>query len=171
MSSQLFIDSNSNSATSNIESVNLVLNPYVLLVDTQYTFKLHVQLQSGSASESYVQVRTNSPPSPGKLVVAPSTGIEFDSSNPFLFTALNWYDDDLPLTYAFGYIDYTSNRFVTKRSRDEQPSYENALGLPAGDKYRDYKLMASMIVFDKLDSNTTVSIDVTVTLNIVSCSN
>eukprot|EP01036_Dinobryon_divergens_P061868 gene61868-biopygen30867 len=46
-------------------------------------------------------VITNMPPVGGRVQVSPPTG--FEVQTPFLFTAMNWTDQDLPLRYQFSY--------------------------------------------------------------------
>ncbi len=47
-----------------------------------------------------VNVLVNSAPRPGGFYVSPSEGVEF--STLFSFSASNWQDVNLPLTYSFG---------------------------------------------------------------------
>merc|ERR1711871_1047950 len=56
-----------------------------------------------------ISITINDAPIPGKFSVSPDHGKEM--STLFTMTCVNWSDDDLPLTFAFGYWSI-SNRNV-----------------------------------------------------------
>jgi hypothetical protein len=91
-----------------VNSLYLGIKPEVLESDITYTFKLTcTSPSSGSSTVGSIDLKTNSPPSPGSFIVSPSSGIELSTS--FTFIALNWEDQDLPITYQFGYVEYNNN--------------------------------------------------------------
>ena len=57
---------------------------------------------------------TNGPPLLGKVLVNPTTG--FEILDKFYFTASKWEDDDLPLSYSYGFYrsDGSKNVLQTK---------------------------------------------------------
>ena len=59
------------------------------------------------SSSNFIDLVMNSPPSSGSLTVSPSGGMEL--TDLFQIVAANWYDDNLPLSYYFGYMDHRGN--------------------------------------------------------------
>ena len=91
-------------------------------------------------------VMINSPPISGRFDVVPSTGFEFDTKYK-MYTS-QWYDDDLPLQYSFGFIAPTGSLILFAK---KQMSNSIAL-LPAGQDSADFELSCQMRVFDSYDA-------------------
>jgi hypothetical protein len=86
------------SSVSNKLSVVVALS--ILTEGDTYTLRLTATDSYGESSYSTVSLTMNEPPSSGDIDVTPKNGYALDTS--FTFTATNWVDDDLPLTYIFG---------------------------------------------------------------------
>ena len=109
----------------------LALPTNVLPAGVTYSFILTCSLASpGKSASSLITVEVNKAPSPGLLLISPSTGGE-ELSTSFVFSCSRWVDDDLPLTYVFGYLS-SSGQQVMLRSRSETSFSSNQL--PAGQK-------------------------------------
>jgi hypothetical protein len=65
--------------------------------------------QGQLTSTASVTIIVNEPPSPGLFHVSPKNGTELLTS--FTMSASLWVDPDLPLQYAFGFIDATGEFF------------------------------------------------------------
>jgi hypothetical protein len=92
-----------------------------------FTFTLTCSLTNGYSFSSSVRITTNSAPFGGVLEVKPDSGVMLDTR--FLMTSLNWVDEDLPLSYQFGYLTSLTS-FVVLRSKLEL-SHTSTL-LPSG---------------------------------------
>ena len=75
----------------------------LLTAGNTYTFRFTASKGRGAAASSaysHVSVTMNEAPASGRLDVAPRAG--WALATAFAFSATNWEDEDLPLTYIFG---------------------------------------------------------------------
>lgn len=121
----------------------LALRPDSLVGYATYRFVL----ECGRASAS-IDVTTNGPPQYGTFVVAPSVGVELDTT--FNMHTESWYDSNLLLTYQFGYFSTTGLRIVLQ-SRSER-SFVSTL-LPRGAANAAFNVTCRVLVFDALDAS------------------
>lgn len=128
------------------------LNYFVLSADTLpensiTTFQLLCQRASTS-----IVVITNGPPQPGLFKIEPLKGVELDTA--FLFAASLWSDEDIPISYSFGfYATNTSTTVATIKARSEASfTYSN---LPAGLEESKYQIRGLLLVYDSLSASTT----------------
>jgi hypothetical protein len=106
---------------------------------------LQFTLSCGNSAVSTV-VTTNGAPLPGSFSVKPESGVEVLTA--FTFSAAQWFDPDLPLTYQFGFQAAISLSNLVIVSRSEL-SY--AVGsLPVGDANRANAVSCNLRVFDSL---------------------
>lgn len=140
---------------------NLAMKPNALPVNTYLTFTLTTTLVNGDSVASSLVVITNSAPTPGIFSVDPILGVAL--TDPFVFAASLWQDDDLPLTYAFGFLSKT----VSAAFQALQPRSELTYGtylLPVGSDARNYALICAAQIFDSYEVNTTSLVQVQVTV-------
>jgi len=127
-------------------------NYFVLSADTLpensiTTFQLLCQRASTS-----IVVITNGPPQPGLFEISPSKGVELDTS--FLFSASLWSDEDIPISYSFGfYATNTSTTVATIKARSEA-SFTSS-NLPAGLEESKFQIRGLLLVYDSLSASTT----------------
>jgi hypothetical protein len=114
-------------------------------------------LSCGDAHTS-VTVTTNGAPLRGQFSVEPSEGIELATS--YTFSATQWTDPDLPLTYQFGFESGTSLLKLVIVSKSEL-SYSSS-SLPAGLPEIQYRLNCSLEVFDSVGATARVTVAVVV---------
>jgi hypothetical protein len=110
---------------------------------------LRFTLSCGSAAVSTV-VTTNGAPLPGSFSVKPESGVELLTG--FTFSAAQWSDPDLPLTYQFGFQPAISLSNLVIVSRSEL-SYASS-SLPVGDANRASAVSCNLRVFDSLGAFT-----------------
>jgi len=89
--------------------INLVIYNNMLPASSSLIFTLSCGLSSAS-----IHVTTNGPPLMGSFKALPNNGIEL--STTFNFTASNYVDPDLPLTYQFGFISNNIHNVLQSRS-------------------------------------------------------
>ena len=87
------------SNTENYVLYDFALPSFTLSKSSKFDFTLKIDI--GVLYSNSITVFTNGAPMPGSLRVIPSLGVELITD--FLFSAKNWDDDDLPLTYSFGF--------------------------------------------------------------------
>jgi len=97
--SDLFVSGGSYVSTVS-NKLTAVLGLMILTEGDTYTLRLTATDSYGASSYSTVSLTMNEPPSSGSIDVSPNNGYALDTS--FTFTATNWVDNDLPLTYIFG---------------------------------------------------------------------
>ena len=56
-----------------------------------------------STAMNFIDIAMNQPPTAGTMMVSPPVGVEL--TDVFSMSASGWYDVDMPLSFAFGYID------------------------------------------------------------------
>jgi hypothetical protein len=153
-----------------------VLAPYSLREGTTMTFELtctqyaSAAVYGGSSDDgvdysqftdlvgtSSITVEVNSPPSPGQFAVTPPVGTEL--KDMFSFSSSLWSDDDLPITYQYGFVS-TGGRLMPVQSRSESAS--RSVILPAGDPLEDYVLLCVATIYDSFNANTTMTASVSV---------
>ena len=138
---------------------NFALETNTLPPNTYLTFTLTTALISGASVTASVVVITNGNPVPGEFTVTPSNGIALIDT--FLFTAGLWQDDDLPLTYSFGFLAKTvSANFLPMR--DPLELTYGSFNLPVGSDARNYSLVCAVRIFDAYAASVTVTKTVTV---------
>ena len=128
---------------------SLVLLPKVLSSASNLIFTLTCDLDNGYSSKASVLVQINMPPQPGYFICTPNTG--FSLETPFTFSAYQWTDFDLPLSYEFGYLSQRSI-FLASRSRLEYPRDKSIL--PAGYESANYTLIVRSRIYDSMGTMT-----------------
>jgi hypothetical protein len=101
---------------------------------------------SGSDAFSSISIRVNQPPVSGRFVVTPATGIAVQTQ--FRFSATIWEDlnNDLPLSYEFGFISVAGTSTALRRERELNSA---RLLLPRGHRGSDFnELKTYVLVFD-----------------------
>eukprot|EP01038_Epipyxis_sp_PR26KG_P013964 gene13964-18730_t len=113
---------------------------------SSFLFTFYAPLNNGEGnSSSSILVTTNGPPLAGRFKVDPSSGSAL--VDKFLFSSLNWYDEDLPLFYQFGYD--TVNVLQTKSEK----TFVHTI-LPSGKNTSLLSLECFVHVYDSLSSYT-----------------
>jgi hypothetical protein len=151
------------SPTNSPHVLSLVIVGNSLPRQSSFTFTLSCVLSNGHSSSNRVTISTNSPPFGGALEVSPARGVMLQTW--FSMIGLGWVDEDLPLSFQFGYLQSTSSSLILLRSK-LQLSHTSSL-LPFGTQRlmddSSSNLTCVVIVFDQLDSpstaNSTVLID------------
>jgi hypothetical protein len=118
-----------------------------------YVFSLYAD-----ATYSSIEVTINTPPAVGRVVISPSNGTEMDTR--FLVEASRWTDDDMPLSYQFGYENPKDGSILIVRGRAEIAFADTSL--PSGGESRDNKVLCTVKVFDFLNAFTVGSEHATV---------
>ncbi|RYG68135.1 hypothetical protein EON64_05855, partial [archaeon] len=132
---------------------HLPLNTALLPTGINLLFSLSCSLRDpGSSSTSSVAVQINSLPRPGLFAISPDEEVEL--SFLFAFTCSRWIDEDLPLSYQFGFVSNAGSE-VTLRSK--LPASFAELGLPAGMSGRNYSVSCFAQVYDVYEGKTTAS--------------
>ena len=123
-----------------------VIKPQSLQVLTEYNFAINVNYLNGNSIQSSISVTTNSPPFPGKFTVSPSSGKEL--MDEFMISAINWEDDDLPLSYVFGVVSDAGSNVVLQSKSEES---RGRLYLNANDDGSDVSVFSE--IYDNLGLN------------------
>jgi hypothetical protein len=129
---------------------SLVIPSNILPEQSTFIFSLSCVLDNGHSSSSRVIITTNSPPFGGALEIKPSTGVMLETI--FVMVSTGWIDEDLPLSYQFGYLTSTDQINVL-RSRLEL-AYTSSLlpsASPQGNRIHS-NLSCVVNVFDQFDS-------------------
>ena len=129
----------------NIETTfHFILDKNTLEQGETYTFTV-----SCKALTESIQIITNIPPKHGQLVVTPVEGIELE--DPFRLIAYDYMDDDIPLSFRFGYISNTNqDNLLQKKSASNTT---NTI-LPAGSNSKHFEINCTVSVYDIFDANT-----------------
>ena len=87
-----------------INHMSLAFPPYSLLPGNVYRFRLAAKGKNGQYGEAMIDIKTESVPSSGFLLVQPNTGMPIHTS--FSLRARSWTDSvgDVPLKYRFGFF-------------------------------------------------------------------
>ena len=149
---------------SKIQSVlNFALSPASLRERATFTFTLSCLPQSSARiTRSSLEVSTNGPPLAGEFIVMPERGIALNTS--FMFLSSKWFDEDLPLSYHYGFV--SSDALITLQSRSEI-LYGNST-LPVGEALLNFRLQLFAQIFDVMNAQSTVYKSVTVDKAVVS---
>ena len=136
---------------SGFSTMTLVLPANSLPPGSTLTFTLSCRsAKTGFSSSASLIVVINSPPQGGVFVVTPSRGHELIDS--FTFSASRWWDSDLPINYAFGFITPSSRTLNVVQALSQQ-LFTTTL-LPAGQDTSNYTLACQMLVYDSYLSST-----------------
>jgi hypothetical protein len=153
------INNNNNNNNNNDLNFGLVVpanSEFSLGID--YNFKLTCILDNGIKSSSDITITINEPPLPGSFHVTYKQDAKA-LKDDFKYEALYWNDDDLPLSYAFGYYDLQSKFLVTRNKLENKPTA--TILLPVVDIITKTTTCVAMI-YDSLDANSTSTDIVTV---------
>eukprot|EP01039_Chlorochromonas_danica_P010633 gene10633-11785_t len=101
-------------------------------------------------STSQISFTVNAAPRSGLFSIIPSSGQELTTL--FSYSCSQWLDEDLPLSYQFGYFSIAGRQMIL---RSRLPTAYADLLLTAGEAVQGYKVMAVAQVFDALNSNAT----------------
>ena len=129
-----------------------------LPIGATLSFTLNIVLQSGKTSSASVAVSTNAPPQPGLFRCSPSQGIEVQTG--YQFSALQWLDSSLPISYQFGVVT-SSGSYLSLQSRSE--SSFGTTSLSAGLQSMNYTQTLFVQVYDNLNSSSLAYTSVIVT--------
>jgi hypothetical protein len=165
----LLTQSLSSSRTSSPHVLSLVLVGNSLSPQSSFIFTLTCSLANGYSSSSSVAISTNSPPFGGLLEVSPIVGVMLETM--FSMLTYDWVDEDLPLSFQFGYLTSpsshtsTSGAMAVLRSK-LQLSYTSSL-LPSNSPLRNVNdstanLTCAVMVFDQFDSSSSALLNVLV---------
>ena len=141
-----------------VTSFSLLLPENSLSGGQTYTFSL-ICRNSASLDEvatASLAVYVNSPPLQGHLAVTPHTGTAL--STDFMFIAFDWLDQDLPLSFAFGFSEAQNNYILQDLS---EISY-GVSQLPSRGDNRNITCFTQVV--DVLGANTTATDSVFVVL-------
>jgi hypothetical protein len=140
--------------------VSLVIASRSLPQQSSFLFTLSCSLVNGYTSSSSVVITTNSPPFGGVLEVNPVAGVMLQTF--FSMLAPGWVDEDLPLSYQFGYLS-THISPIVLRSKLQLSHFSSLLPSgPANTQESVSNLTCLVLVFDQLDSPSTETFDVIV---------
>ena len=151
--------------SSGLSTVLLVLPAYSLTPGSSLTFTLSCRSKTtGFSSSASLSVVVNSPPQGGVFVVTPSNGLQL--TDTFTFSASRWWDTDLPINYAFGFVSPSSGSLSVIQSLSQR--IYTTTSLPAGQDMSDYTLACQMLVYDSYLSSTAATQTIQVNPSVVS---
>lgn len=101
-----------NPATTVADESKVLVSLRALTEGATYTLRLTATDTTGATSFAETMLLMNKSPSSGSLAVTPATG--FAMEKMFIFSAANWVDEDLPMTYAFGVAPLASDGATVK---------------------------------------------------------
>jgi hypothetical protein len=133
---------------------NLVLSANSLPERSTFTFKLICEVLGGVSSFAAITVRINGPPFVGVLTSNPTQGTMLNTS--FQLVASRFEDDDIPLTYEFGYYSSGTNGAIMVLQSKSLKSHVSST-LPAGPKSNGFVVVVLVRVFDSLSANTSAT--------------
>ena len=129
-----------------ISTAYLVLKPNSLQSGAYYT----LTLSCSALSHSSIVFSTNEAPRGGQLISDPIEGVE--AVTIFSLIVAKMQDDDMPLTYQFGYYVATTSTEYTLTSKTETTSCETIL--PSGDALNNFELMVFVNGYDSYGATT-----------------
>jgi hypothetical protein len=138
--------------------LSLVIVGNSLPPQSSFVFTLSCSLTNGYSSSSNFIITTNSPPFGGVLEVNPVKGVMLETV--FTMLSLDWVDEDLPLSYQFGYFTFSPSLSISSstgatvfRSKLQMP--HTSTTLPSGSlrNQSSSNLTCVVVVFDDLDSS------------------
>jgi hypothetical protein len=139
----------------NVYFLTFVIAANQLPERNSYKITLHC-----SDSFSSIIVTTNGPPMNGTFSVLPSSGVELETL--FSFSTELWNDDDIPITYQFGFFSNNNNNDGNENMMILQGRSEilNIISsLPSGLESNNHRITCILHVFDSLQCSTTSTID------------
>ena len=125
-------------------TVYLYLKANALSIATSYQFTIHCGYLN-----YMIRITTNSPPSNGAFTVDPLSGSEL--STQFQYSAFAWVDENLPLSYQFGFNDPGSGLELILQDKSAFNNTHSTL--PSGLQASRYTVNATMEVFDSLSAS------------------
>ena len=128
-----------------IYSFNLAIRGQSLPMGSAFDFSLSV-----GQSSTTIRVVVVSPPRPGQFSVSPQLGFEFQDH--FLFSTSKWTDDELPLSYAFGYISLGNAKSMMELQRRKEVSSLAHVMLPGGEESRNFSLTCTVAAYNNLNA-------------------
>ena len=134
----------------------LTLRPNSLPIGLMLTFTFTLTTPKATI-KSNINIMTNSPPVSGLFNVDPPTGHETETV--FVFLAMNWIDEDLPLSFEFGYTS-SSGQILLIKWKSEKSSASSYL--PSGADYFNHNVLSILNVYDSLNAMTLSSFTVQV---------
>jgi histone H3/H4 len=147
---------------STFSNLYLSINPNTLPAGSKLLFTLScVDQTTLSKSLASVLISTNSPPSPGSVLVSPSVGgIALETA--FKLSASGWVDSNTPLSYEFGFLAPTGGNNALVVQTKSQRSYAESILLPAGFSSSNYSVTLVYQIFDNLGASITQYLSVRV---------
>ena len=144
---------------------NLVIQSSTLDPGSTYVFELSVtNVQSGiTATSVSVSVEIVEAPRSGKMEVFPLIGVEV--LDFFQFSTSQWTNNELPLTYSFGYysqVEAEHNSMLELKGRSEFMFLFDQI-LPGGIEALNYSLICGVYAFNALDARSQATQNVQVT--------
>jgi hypothetical protein len=146
-----------------VDLPSIALTPTTIVTPSNVVeFPLYLALGSGSLNprSSYlfqascrsvvasVSVATNGAPYNGKFSVTPPSGTEL--STPFDFTATSWFDENLPLSYQFGFLSGSEVFLLVQGKSENSAATTNLPSVPGGN------VTCQVQVFDAFGASTVV---------------
>ena len=128
---------------------NMAIAASSLDAGSVYDFVLTVGGGQDSSS-TRISVHVVEPPRSGELTVSPLSGSEMQDM--FQFTTSRWTDDELPLSYAFGYFSGTAVESMLELQRRSESSFLGDKYLPRGVESLGFNLTCGMYAFNALDA-------------------
>ena len=144
---------------------NLVIQSFTLDPGSTYVFKLSVRnMQSGiTATTVSVSVQIVEAPRSGRIEVSPLVGVEM--LDFFQFSTSQWTNDELPLSYSFGYYSKAETKhhaMLELKGRSEFMFLFDQF-LPGGIEALNYSLVCGVYAFNALDARSQATQNVQVT--------
>eukprot|EP01039_Chlorochromonas_danica_P009601 gene9601-10612_t len=159
----LNVSISASSSSAVLYNLYLPLNTAALPMESSLKFTLTCSLAFTDASvaksswSSSISFSVNAPPQGGSYSVSPVQGTEL--IDPFTFLCDKWRDEDLPITYQFGFLSSARNEIVLRSLLSIAFA---DLQLPAGQAASDYVLTTFAYIYDALGSNSSQTSDVRV---------
>ena len=150
---------------SGFSTMTLVLPANALPPGSTLTFTLSCRsATTGFSASASLSVVVNSPPQGGVFFVTPSNGRQL--TDTFTFSASRWWDSDLPINYAFGFITPSSGTLNVVQALSQH--LFTTTSLPAGQDTSNYTLACQMLVYDSYLSSAAATQTVHVKPSVVS---
>ena len=133
---------------------NFVIGKFELVAGSLYDFSLSVTSLGDDNHHATVTVTIEviEAPHPGEFHVSPTEGREFQDL--FSFSTSRWSNDELPLTYTFGYFEGLDSDYrdaIALSGRSEYAFLSDQL-LPGGQRVNNYTLACGVYAFNNLDA-------------------
>ena len=133
---------------------NMAIREFQLVAGSLYDFSLSVRNTRGEGlyTTLTLSVHVVEVPHSGEFFVSPSHGTEF--LDYFSFATSLWANDELPLTYLFGYfgsVEDDHTNIIALNGRGHSAFLSEQL-LPAGQEAYNYTLACGVYVFNNLNA-------------------